>query len=178
MAESAIRGYGTSRGFHRQTVERWLAWEAADQESLQEIVVSLKVSENHLRDMMDCLEEISLRDNVKVREILGRPVLVSVKTDPRLGRADKVKRIKEELRRWRFPRLAAVEESIRIKIQALKLPAEIRLRVPPGLEGGRIQVEFSAASAAELAELTSRLSAAASTSSTAEIFDLLSGQTG
>jgi hypothetical protein len=108
---------------------------------------------------------------------LCRPAVLSIKTDPRLGRADKLKRIKEQLRRWRFPRLAAVEERIQLKIQALKLPAEIRLSVPPGLEGGRLRVEFSAGSVAELEELTKRLNAAATTTWTTEIFDLLSGQT-
>ena len=176
MAESAIRDYATARGFHRQTLERWLAWDAADQESLREIAVSLKISENHLRDMLDWLEEISLRDVAKIHEILRRPAIISIKTDPRLGRADKLKRIKEQLRRWRFPRLDAIEESIRLKIQALKLPAEVRLSVPPGLEGGRLRVEFSAGSAAELKAFIQRLSDAASTGRTVEIFDLLSGQ--
>ena len=175
MAESTIRDYATAKGFHRQTLERWLAWGATDRESLQEIAVSLMIGENHLRDMMDWLEEIALRDDVKVHEILARPEVSSVKTDPRLGRADKLKRIKEQLRRWRFPRLAAVEESIRLKIQTLKLPVEVRLSVPPGLEGGRLQVEFSAGSVAELKAYTRRLSDAASTDPAAEIFDLLSG---
>jgi hypothetical protein len=176
MADKAIRDYALAKGFRPQTLERWLAWEAADQEILHEIAVSLKVGENHLRDMMDWLEEISLRDDATIHEILARPAVVSIGTDPRLGRADKLKRIKEQLRRWRFPRLAAVEDSIRVKIQALKLPAEVRLSVPPGLEGGRLQVEFSAGSVAELRTFTQRLSDAASTAHTAEIFDLLSGQ--
>ncbi len=65
MAESAIRDYAKTRGFHRRTLDRWLGWQPADQDALEEIAVSLKVSENHLRDMMDWLEEISLRDDVK-----------------------------------------------------------------------------------------------------------------
>jgi|SRR6185503_14641783 hypothetical protein len=176
MTESEIRGYATAKGFHRQTLERWLAWEAADRESLQEIAGSLKIGENHLRDIMDWLEDIALRDSTKIHAILTRPSVVSIKTDPRLGRADKIKRIKEQLRRWRLPRLAALEESIRTKIQTLKLPAVIRLSVPPGLEGGRLQVQFSAGSAVELEKLTHQLNVAASSALTAEIFDLMSGE--
>jgi hypothetical protein len=176
MTETAIRDYAKAKGFHRQTLDRWLGWEPVDQTALEELAVSLKISENHLRDMMDWLEEISLRDDAKICEVLARAAIYSIKTDPRLGRADRLKRIKEQLRRWRFPRLAAIEESIRVKIQALKLPAEIHLGVPPGLEGGRLQVEFSAASVAELEKLTHRLSDAAATRLVAEIFDLLTGQ--
>jgi hypothetical protein len=175
MAESAIRDYANSKGFHRQTVDRWLGWQAADQDALEEIAVSLKVSENHLRDMMDWLEEIALRDGSNISAILKRPAMGSIKTDPRLGRSDKLKRLKEQLRRWRFPRLAAIEESIRVKIQALKLPAAIHLSVSPGLEGGAVHVSFSAGSPGEFEKLTHRLSDAASSRIVAEIFDSLSG---
>ena len=175
MAENAIREYANSRGFHRQTLDRWLDWQPSDQDALEEIAVSLKISENHLRDLMDWLEEISLRDDSNISAILNRPAIDSIKTDPRLGRADKLKRIKEQIRRWRFPRLAAIEESIRVKIQALKLPAEINLSVPPGLEGGRVHVSFSAGSQREFDKLAQRLSDAGSSDIIAEIFASLSG---
>ena len=178
MAENAIRDYAKTRGFHRRTLDRWLGWQPADQDALEEIAVSLKVSENHLRDMMDWLEEISLRDDSNISAILKRPAIYSIKTDPRLGRADKLKRIKEHLRRWRFPRLAAIEESLRAQIRALKLPADIELSVPPGLEGGRVHVTFSAGSQREFEELTDRLSDAASSAIIAEIFASLSGGAG
>jgi hypothetical protein len=177
MAESVIRDYAKAKSFHRQTLDRWIAWEPADQAALEKIALALKIGENHLRDMMDWLEETSLRDDAKIHEILTRPAIYSIETDPRLGRADKLKRIKEQLRRWRFPRLAAMEQLIRVKIQELKLPAEIHFNVPPGLEGGRLQVEFSAGSAAEFGKLTQGLNEAATAGLTAEIFDLLSGRT-
>ena len=76
------------------------------------------------------------------------------RTDPRLGRADKLKRIKEQLRRLRFPRLAALEDSLARKHQALKLPAEIRLTVPPGLEGGRLRSSLRGPTKPELKRLS------------------------
>ncbi|HKY07616.1 MAG TPA: hypothetical protein VJQ55_05220 [Candidatus Binatia bacterium] len=176
MAESAIRDYAERKGFHQQTLDRWLGWAPADRDALAEIAVGLKVSENHLREMMDWLEEIGLRDNTTVSEILTRSTIESSKSDPRLGRADKLKRIKEHLRRWRFPRLAALEESVRLKVQALKLPASIQLSVPPGLEGGRVQVSFSARNLDEFEKLTHRLSDVASSGILSEIFEFLSGQ--
>jgi hypothetical protein len=176
MTESAIRDYAKAKSFHWQTLDRWLAWQPEDQAALARIALPLKVGENHLRDMMDWLEEISLRDNAKIHQILTRPAICAIETGPRLGRADKLKRIKEQLRGWRFPRLAKMEESIRAKIQALKLPAEIHLSVPPGLEGGRLQVEFSAGSVAEFGKLCQSLNDAAAAALTGEIFDLLSGR--
>lgn len=178
MWESAIRDYAGAKGLHPQTLERWLRWEPSDRDALADIAIGLRSSENHLRDMMDWLEEISLRDRIKISELLAGEAVLAIKTDPRLGRADRLKRIKEQLRRLRFPRLTGIEDAIRQKIAALKLPAEIRLSVPPGLEGGRLRVELSAGSVAELRSFSEHLRAAANHPLAGEIFGLLSGKVG
>ncbi len=126
---------------------------------------------------MDWLEEIALRDPVRIHEVLSRPDLHYIETDPRLGRADKLKRIKEQIRRWRFPRLAETEDALRARIQELRLHPEIRLSVPTGLEGANLHVEFSASSPHELRKLAAGLLDAADKELVGEIFALLSGQT-
>ena len=177
MSEREIRDYSTAKGFHPQTLERWLSWQPDDAGALAGLAISLKISENHLRDLMDWLEEISLRDRRSIHAILTSKAVDDSATDPRLGRADRLKRIKEQLRRLRFPRLAETEDAIRAKIHDLKLHPEIRLSVPPGLEGGQLRIEFAAASHAELKQLATKLTEAADKASMPEIFDLLAGHT-
>jgi tRNA G10 N-methylase Trm11 len=176
MAETEIRAYAAGKDFHPQTLERWLSWDAADGGALERLAFPLKISENHLRDLMDWLEEVALRDGVTIQAVLSTKAVDNIATDPRLGRADKLKRIKEHIRRLRYPRLAEIEDLIRAKIQELKLAPEIRLSVAPGLEGGNLRVEFSAASHDELKSLTEKLRQAAEKKLSAEIFDLLAGQ--
>jgi hypothetical protein len=176
MAESEIRAYAAGKAFHPQTLERWLSWDAADGGALERLAFALKISENHLRDLMDWLEEVALRDRVSIQAVLNAKAVDDIATDPRLGRADKLKRIKEHLRRLRFPRLAQTEDLIRAKIQALKLAPEIRLSVAPGLEGGNLRVEFTAANYDELKRLAEKLRQAAEKSLPGEIFELLAGQ--
>ena len=154
-----------------------MAWSEQDREGLFRVAYALKVSENHLRDLLDWLEEISLRDQVGISDILSRDDIVNVQTDPRLGRADKLKRIKEEIRRLRFPRLAETEDVLRARIRELKLHPEIRLSVPAGLEGGQLRVEFSVSSPDGLKQLAARLVEAADKEIVKEIFALLSGET-
>jgi hypothetical protein len=175
MSEQEIRDYSTAKGFHPQTLERWLNWQADDAGALAGLAFALKVSENHLRDLMDWLEEISLRDRQSIHAILTSKAIGDSATDPRLGRADRLKRIKEQIRRLRFPRLAETEDAIRAKIQELKLHPAIRVTVPPGLEGGQLRVEFSAANHAELKQLATKLIEATDKASMPEIFDLLAG---
>jgi len=143
---------------------------------LYRLALRLKIGENHLRDLMDWLEEISLRDGLPVHQILGNGAVGDVESDPRLGRADKLKRIKEQVRRLRFPRLAQTEDSIRARIQELKLQPEIRLTVPAGLEGGRLRIEFDVSSEEELQRLITKLADLRGKEAVREIFDLLAGR--
>lgn len=176
MSESEIRAYAQEKGFHPQTLQRWLAWADKDKASLRDLADALKPSENHLRDVMDWLEEIALRDRVAISEILSSKTIEDIKTDPRRGRADRLKQIKEHLRRLRYPRLAATEEEIRTRIQSLKLHPDIRLSVPAGLEGGRLQIEFTSTSAGEFCDQVEKLTKAAGAPEAAEIFALLAGR--
>jgi hypothetical protein len=177
MSEREIHDYSTAKGFHPQTLERWLSWPPDDAGALARLAISLRISENHLRDLMDWLEEISLRDRQSIHAILTSKAINDSATDPRLGRADRLKRIKEQLRRLRFPRLAETEDAIRGKIHDLKLHPEIRLTVSPGLEGGQLRIELAAASHAELKQLAAKLTEAVDKGSMPEIFDLLAGHT-
>src|SRR6266576_2266998 len=114
MSEMEIREYAKDKGFHPQTLERWLSWDQPARDTLFRLAMGLKVGENHLRDLMDWLEEIALRDQ------------------------------------------STIEDSIRARIQELKLYPEIRLTVPPGLEGGRLRMELSASTPEELKRLTGK----------------------
>jgi hypothetical protein len=176
MSETEIRNYTIAKGFHRRTLERWLSWEPADRDALAELAKNLKIGENHLRDLMDWLEEIGLRDRLRIHDVLRSKAIAHIETDPRLGRADKLKRIKEQVRRLRFPRLAETEDAIRNEIQALKLAPEICLSVPSGLEEGSLQVEFKATSHDELKRMMAQLNDAVEKDSVREIFELLAGR--
>ena len=167
-----------SKGFHPQFLQRWLNWNPKDGAALLDIALSLKAGENQLRDLMDWAEEIALRDGVVICEILANKTIDEIRTDPRLGRADRLKRIKDQVRRMRFPRLSRIEDSIQSKIVQLKLPPNVRLSVPAGLEGGDLQIEFNAGSPAELKTILAKLSVAAEIDGLAEIYRLLKGNAG
>jgi hypothetical protein len=175
MTEHTIQEYAQTKGFHPQVLQRWLDWNPKDGAALLDLALSLKAGENHLRDLMDWAEEIALRDGIGICEILANKAITEIRTDPRLGRADRLRRIKDQVRRMRFPRLSQIEDSIQSKIGQFKLPPSVRLSVPAGLEGGDLQIEFTAGSPAEFKSILAKLSAAAESGSLAEIYILLKG---
>ncbi len=153
-----------------------MTWDEGGRQALYDLATGLKLGENHLRDFMDWLEEISLRDGVTIPEILNREPIERISSDPRLGRSDKLKRIKDQVRRLRFPRLSRIQDEIEEKIASLKLDPEIAITVPPGLEGGTLRVGIEASSHEELKLLVGKLAEAMEKRTVGEIFDLLMGR--
>ena len=170
MLERTILGYARARGFNQRTLERWLKLTEADQEALLGLVQGLKMGENHLRDFLDWLGEIALRDGVSLSDVL------KISSDPRLGRSDKLKQIKEEVRRLRFPRLSRIEGEIQKRIREMRLKPQVQISVPPGLEGGSLTLQVRAGSYEELRELFGEIGRAFDSKAMREIFDLLAGR--
>ena len=144
--------------------------------ALLQLASALKLGENHVRDLLDWLEEIALRDGLSVHEILQKDSITETQTDPRLGRGDRLKRVKEQVRRLRYPRLSRLEDMVQAKIRELRLHPHIKVTVPPGLEGGFLRVELNASAGEELSSLVAKLDAAAKSETMAEIFVLLRGE--
>ena len=176
MIDQKILAYSQLKGFHKQTQERWLALSEVDREALLTLAQALQVGENHLRDFLDWLEEIALRDGVSVAQILNREELSRVMSDSRLGRNDKLKRVKDELRRLRFPRLARIEEEIRRRIREMKLKPQVLVTVPAGLEGGAVRIEMKATSYDELKRVFGEMARVVEEDAMKEIFTLLRGE--
>lgn len=178
MADEAVIDYARQRGFHQQTLGRWLGLAESDRDALLSLARELKVGENHFRDLLDWLEEIRLRDGTSAAEILRSPEIARILSHPRLGRNDKLKRLKEELRRLRFPRLAQLESEIEKRLRGLKLPPQIGISFPPGLEGGCLVFQVRAASREDLQESVAELERLLNREELQEVFALIGGRAG
>ena len=171
-----IEQYGAQRGIRRQTVERWLRLSESDGEVLLELARVLNIGENHLREILDWTEEMAHRDGGGLREIVMSSSIEPVWKDAKLGRNDKLRRIKEELRRLRFPRLVHAEREIQKRIRTMGLKSEIQLSVPAALEGGSVMLQVKATSHQDLKRLVGELGALVDRPEIKEVFDYLSGE--
>ncbi|HEY1372425.1 MAG TPA: hypothetical protein VGH50_08135 [Candidatus Binatia bacterium] len=174
--DEEIRSYCRSKGFHLHTEARWLGYNEADRSALLQVIREVRPGENHFKDLLDWLEEIALRDGTPIAALLQKQ-LSGVLSDPRLARNDKLKRLKEELRRLRFPRLAGIEDEIQHRIRSLKLPRGISLSVPQGLEGGAVALKIEATRREDLRRLAADVSRAVDSDDMKEIFAILESGT-
>lgn len=176
MTDKAILEYGKERGIRNQTLKRWLNLPESDQSALLDLAHGLRIGENHLRDFLDWAEEISLRDGLSLCKIIKGESIEPIWSDPRLGRGDKLRRIKEAMRRQRFPRLMQMEREIQKRIRAMGIGSQIQFSVPSGLEGGTLTVHLSSTSEADLRKLVGELGELLERSEIKEIFEYLSGR--
>jgi hypothetical protein len=170
--EVAVRAYAAARQIGQALELRWLGWAHEDAAALLELAQALGLGGNQLADFMTWLEEISARDQTTPAAILSttdaRGILAA-----RLGRADKLKRVKAWLRARRYPRLAAIEKALETEVQALGLGDGVRVRFPLGLDGNEVTVEVCARGPDALRGAVERLGRAVSAGGFDRVFQLL-----
>lgn len=154
----AITGFTTRRRLSERTLRRWLAWEPPDGLALLTLAEELLPSENHLSEIMDWLEEIDLREGVPPATLLGEASLTGRLANKRVGRSDRLKQVKTQIWRRRFPRLAALEAELgRLAAEAGLRGRQLGVRFPAALEGDEITVELNAGSEGQLRGLIEHL---------------------
>jgi len=168
----AVRAYGVARQIDARLIDRWLGWASGDAAALLDVADALRLGSNHLGDVMTWLEEIAARDGTAPRDTLRAPGIRGV-LNTRLGRSDKLKRVKALLRSQRFPRLVAVEQALDAAIRDLDLGAGVTVRFPPGLDGDELTIEVRARRPDGLRDATTRLHAAVSEGGFDRVFALL-----
>ncbi len=169
----AVRSCVEERRYSTTTLERWLTLEALDAQALVDLVQELRPSENQLRDLWDWAEEIGHRDGLSLTQVLALEAPAKARRSRNLGRNDKLKVLKNALRRLRFPQLAATEERLAALVRELDLPRNVRITFPEFLEGDEVRVEIVADTPASLERAAERLRAAAHTPACHAMFQLL-----
>ncbi|MGH7963599.1 MAG: hypothetical protein ACRERD_17540 [Candidatus Binatia bacterium] len=167
-----ITAYAQMKHISASTLSRWQAWAEDDQVAFLTLAQELQLGENQGRDFLDWLEEIALRDGGTIHDLLARPEIRRA-LDAKLGRNDKLKAVKDALRRLRYPRLSRLEEELRAAVKALDLGSRVCVSFPPALEGDEVTVAIRARNVQELAESLTRLQQRIDDGTFQHVFDLL-----
>jgi hypothetical protein len=170
--EAAVRAYAAARRLGKALELRWVGWARDDAEALLELAQALGLGSNQLADFMTWLEEIAARDQTTPAAVLSTADVRGILT-ARLGRADKLKRVKTWLRARRYPRLTAIEKALETEVQALGLGDGVTVRFPLGLDGNEVTVEVCAREPDALRRAVERLGRAVSAGGFDRVFQLL-----
>jgi len=129
-----------------------------DRRDLLTLFSLLKLGENYLRVMLTLLEEISRRDQTRVRDIIHRPEIKTILSRKELTPSQRTERVKKVLISLRYPRMHQMEEEFEKKRKALNLPSGVSLHHPPYFERKGLRIEFQLETLEEYRSIISSLS--------------------
>jgi len=170
--EAQLAAYAQRKRLSATTLSRWQVWPTEDQAALLTCAQELQLGENQLKDFLDWLEEIALRDVMAIQAVLGQRVIRNALAIQG-SRNDKLKAVKTALRKMRYPRLTQLEASARAAVKALDLGRGVEISFQPAFEGDEITVTFNARNTQELAERLVRLQQRVTDGGFQRMFDVL-----
>ena len=112
----------------------------------------LKLSLNKQREIIVLAEEISIREEISVVEVLRHGFLKETLEDNDLDRNKKAQKIRYYLKRRRFPEITKTEKEFDDHVKTLKLASNIKLMPPKNFEGNVFTLSISFKNMIELSE--------------------------
>lgn len=155
---------------------RIASMEKEDQRALADLLTWAHMSESMLRECIELLKEIALRDGLRIRDILSS---LQVKGALERGEGDRVQRgkaLREQLLRERMPRWMELRDRFERAKGRLKLSKRVLVKTSPFFETKGVTVTFEAKSPQEFVEIVDELRGTASHwEALRELFSALNG---
>ena len=156
--ENEVKSYILEEEVSRSNIRILSHFNSEDRMALLPLFSSLKLGENRLREMLTLLEEISQRDQIRVKDIIHRPEIQAILSQKEFTPSQKTELVKKGLIDFRYPRMRQMEKGFEKKRRDLKLPPHISLHHQPFFEGGGLRIEFQFETMEEFRSILSSLS--------------------
>lgn len=128
-------------------------FDEAEREVLAKLLLTFRMSLGKQREILTMIEEISRREGLSIPELLRTPTITSLLADDDTEPNVKVGRLRELLKRRRYPAIQKSEEQATAFIRALGLKNPMKLVLPPNLEGETFSLTLRFRNIAELRHL-------------------------
>ena len=156
--ENEIKSYILEEEVSRSNIRILSHFNSEDRMALLPLFSSLKLGENRLREMLTLLEEISQRDQIRVKDIVHRPEIQAILSQKEFTPSQKTELVKKGLIDFRYPKMRQMEKGFEKKRRDLNLPPHLSLHHQPFFEGGGLRIEFQFETMEEFRSILSSLS--------------------
>ncbi len=150
---------------------QFLEFAAEDQAEIGRLISELKLGENTLKEVLSLLREISLRDGLKVRELV-KGEIEGIAFDTTNSKVHKTNRVRKRLQEMRYPRLKELEKAFHEKRKVLGLSPGVSLHCPLYFEGNKVRVEFRFGNVGEFKAIIAKLMEASEQKELGEMLEL------
>jgi ParB family transcriptional regulator, chromosome partitioning protein len=116
--------------------------DAADAEALAGLMQDLRLGLNRQRELLDWVQQIALREGLSISDLVNQDPVAQWRIDETNDRGHKAQKIREFLRKRRYPQITANEERYAGYLKKLDLSKNIHLTPPPYFEGRSFQLRI------------------------------------
>lgn len=156
--EEDVKRYVLKEEVSRSNIRTLSAFNSEDRMAILSLISCLKLSENHFKEILTLLQEISRRDQCHVLEMVHRPEIGAVLSQQELTPSQRTERVRKILMDFRYPRMVQLEHRFDQKRKELNLPPNVLLHHSPFFEGKELKVEFHFKTVEEYRSILSSLS--------------------
>ena len=100
-----------------------------------ELFNRLKLSLNKQRQLLTLVKEIAIREDASIEDVLGETYLRETLLSEELDRNQKARKIRNYLKKRRFPEITRTEKAFEARVKALQLGSGVKLIPPIHFEG-------------------------------------------
>lgn len=140
--EEEVKVYVINENVSHSNIRRFATFSSEDRLELIPFLSKLKLGENRLKEILSFLSEISMRDNILIREIIKRPEIEIIVSNNELTPSQRTEKIKKVLMNLRYPIWFKKEEEFDKRIKCLNLPPQISFQHSDFFEGRELKVSL------------------------------------
>ncbi|MBL7075080.1 ParB-like nuclease domain-containing protein [candidate division KSB1 bacterium] len=154
---SGMKEYVVKKGVVLANAILLSGFSPGDQGVLLPLLSSLYLSTGMLRELIEWIDEIALREDVEVAGVVNDPGITQILFHPQWSVPTKTEKIRQALRARKYPQLTGMTEAFDRRRKRLKLPPRVALSPPPFFEGDHLKLSFQFKGADELKEICREL---------------------
>lgn len=118
-------------------------FEPLEQVGFFELFKGLNLSQSKECELITCIDEIARREVIAPIEVITSKQIRAIMDDKGRNRPEKTRKVRDYLKRRRFPTLTKAEDRFLVNLKSLKLGNSIQLSAPPYFEGTSYTVRLS-----------------------------------
>jgi len=139
-AALAVREFVWEKAVPLPIVQSFFRFSPLEQKALLPLLRPL--GQNKQKELLDDIWEICRRDNITVRKLLNEAEAPKILASPKLAPQQKAEKIRQILKRKKYPKLSSCEDAFDSIRQRLRWPKDIAVQPSPYFEGEDFSASF------------------------------------
>lgn len=147
-----------------------------DREAIFTLISRLKLGINKIKEVLTYLDEIALRDNCSIHQVLDDKQIHDVLNHEKYTGPQKIEQIRRIIREKRYPQLTTLERKYHDRLKQLRLPRGLQLKTDRFFEDDDLAATFRFTSPEQLKSFAEELLTLAQKPELQDILDLIQGK--